>query len=222
MIARRSISILFLSILFFSCDSNNTIERVLPIIGERDVEYKMVDGKEISDTIYHTVPSFKYLTQDSILLDSKTIEDKIWVVNFFFTSCPTICPPMMTNMGYAHSVTEDLDEHVEFISFSIDPEVDTPSHLKDYIKLRGFSTNNWSFLSGDEKRTHLIAKEFFNGAERNEEADGGFGHTDYVILVDTHGYVRGIYKGTDQSQMDLLNQDLRKLLTGEYGIVVGE
>lgn len=219
---KASINLFLIAFLFFSCSDHKEIKRVLPIIGERDVDYKMIDGKEVADTIYHTIPSFKYLNQDSILFDSKTIEDKIWIVNFFFTSCPTICPPMMTNFGYAHDITKDLSEHVEFISFSIDPTVDTPSHLKEYIKLRGFSTENWNFLSGDEKETHLIAKAFFNGAERDEEADGGFGHTDYIILVDTHGYVRGIYKGTEKSQMDLLNSDLRKLLIGEYGIDVRE
>jgi len=213
---------LFLILFLFSCQEDKTIERVLPIIGERDVEYSTVDGKEVADTIYHTVPSFKYLNQDSSWLNSSSIEDKIWIVNFFFSSCPTICPPMMTNMGYAHSKTEDISEYLQFISFTIDPTVDTPSHLKEYIKLRGFSTDNWSFLSGDEKETHLIAKEFFNGAERNEEVDGGFGHTDYIILVDTHGYVRGIYKGSEQEQMDVLNQDIRKLLKVEYGINVGE
>lgn len=217
------ISISLLLILFlFSCQEDKTIERVLPIIGERDVEYATIDGKEVADTIYHTVPSFNYLNQDSTWLSSSSIEDKIWIVNFFFTSCPTICPPMMTNVDYLHSKTEDLSEHVQFISFSIDPTVDTPSHLKEYIKMRGFSTKNWSFLSGDEKETHLIAKAFFNGAERNEEADGGFGHTDYIVLVDTHGYVRGIYKGSEQEQMDVLNQDVRKLLKVEYGINVGE
>jgi len=217
------ISISLLLILFlFSCQEDKTIERVLPIIGERDVEYSTVDGKEVADTIYHTVPSFNYLNQDSTWLKSSSIEDKIWIVNFFFTSCPTICPPMMTNMGYAHSKTEDISEHLAFISFSIDPTIDTPSHLKEYIKQRGFSTENWNFLSGDEKETHLIAKAFFNGAERNEEAEGGFGHTDYIVLVDTHGYVRGIYKGTEQEQMDILNQDVRKLLKVEYGINVGE
>ncbi len=219
---RTNIKLLIIGFLFFSCTNHTEFERVLPIIGERDVEYKITNGKEIVDTIYHTVPSFKYLNQDSIILDSKSIEDKIWVVNFFFTSCPTICPPMMTNMDYVHNKTKDLSEYVQFISFSIDPEVDTPTRLREYIKLRSFSTDNWDFLTGNEKETHLIAKEFFNGAERNQEAEGGFGHTDYIVLVDTHGYVRGIYKGTELEQMDTLNSDLRKLLTKEYGIDVRE
>ncbi len=219
---KTNISLFFLAFVLFACQENKVVERVLPIIGDRDVEYKMVNGEEVADTIYHSVPSFKYLNQDSIWFDSKTIEDKIWVVNFFFTSCPTICPPMMTNMGYAHDITQDLSEHVEFISFSIDPTTDTPSHLRKYIQMRGFTTDNWNFLSGNEKETHLIAKAFFNGAERNEEAEGGFGHTDYVVLVDTQGYVRGIYKGTEKQQMDLLNSDLRKLLEKEYGINVGK
>lgn len=211
--------ILFCALFLFSCDENKQVEkRILPILGERDVDYKMIDGVEVADTIYHLVPEFNYLNQDSVWVSSKDLKDKIWVVDFFFTSCPTICPPMTSNMKFLNESTSDLKEHVQFISFSIDPKRDTPSNLRKYIASRELSTDNWMFLTGEEDATHLLAKSFFNGAERNDEADGGFGHTDYFALVDTDGHVRGIYKGTDREKVELMEADLRKLLKHEYNI----
>ena len=214
----RLFPIVFIAILLTSSCESKVEQKVLPILGERDVDYKMIDGEEVADTIYHLVPDFEYLNQDSVLISSKDLKDKLWIVDFFFTSCPTICPPMTSNMKYLTEETADLAEHVQFLSFSIDPKRDTPSNLRNYIQARELTANNWSFFTGDEDATHLLAKSFFNGAERNDDADGGFGHTDYFALVDADGHVRGIYKGTDIKQMDVLNTDLRKLLKHEYGV----
>jgi protein SCO1/2 len=114
--------------------------------------------------------------------------------------------------------TKDLKEYIQFLSFSIDPERDTPSRLKEYIDEYEIDANNWYFFTGDEEETHLLAKEFFNGAERNEDIDGGFGHTSYFALVDKSGLVRGIYDGTNVEQVDKLEKELRLLLEEEYGI----
>lgn len=214
--------LIFLGLIFVvnSCSTSADNEKVLalPIVGERDVEYSMVDGVEVSDTLYHHVPEFKYINQDSVLVTSEELKGKIWITDFFFTSCPTICPPMTSQMKRLSEMMLDLEEHVQFISFSIDPDRDTPSKMRDYIEDYQIKATNWQFLTGDEEATHLLAKEFFNGAERNEEIDGGFGHTTYFALVDTEGLVRGIYDGTDPLKVDDLEKDLRKLLKIEYGI----
>ncbi len=200
-----------------ACMSSNVQQRVLPILGERDVEYKVVNGKEVADTIYHKVPEFSYLNQDSIMINSEDLKGKIWVADFFFSHCPTICPPMTSQMKRLSIETKDLSDQVQFLSFSIDPKRDTPTRLREYIKMYEITAPNWHFFTGDEDETHLLAKEFFNGAERNDGADGGFGHTDYFAIVDTDGHVRGIYQGTNPDQVDLLQKDLRKLLEHEYG-----
>ena len=194
-------------------------ERVLPIAGERDVEYRMVDGVEVVDTIYHHVPSFEYLNQDSTMVSSEDFKGKIWVADFFFTHCPTICPPMTSQMHRLTKLTSDLSNHVQFLSFSIDPKKDTPSRLREYIESYSIEATNWTFMTGDEDATHLLAKEFFNGAERNDAVEGGFGHTPYFALVDTEGLVRGVYIGTDLDDVDRLAKDLRKLLKYEYEII---
>lgn len=193
-------------------------KKVLPIIGNRDVQYTMVDGKEIVDTLYRTVPDFAYINQDSVMLRSEDVEGKVWVVDFFFTYCPSICPPMTAQMHRLNRETKDISRHLEFLSFSIDPERDTPSRLREYIKEKEIEADNWNFLTGDEDATHLLAKDFFNGAERNEEIEGGFGHTPYFILVDREGYPRGIYNGTLVEDVDKLQRHIRKLLREEYKV----
>ncbi len=197
-------------------------KRVLPILGERDVVYTTVDGKEQADTLYHHVPEFEYLNQDSMYVKSADLKGKIWIADFFFTHCPSICPPMTTQMKRLSIMTRDLNEHIQFLSFSIDPKRDTPTRLREYITLHGIEATNWYFFTGEEAATHLLAKEFFNGAERNDEVPGGYGHTPYFALVDTEGLVRGIYDGTNSDAVDQLEEDVRKLLEHEYDITGSE
>ncbi|PWL32976.1 MAG: SCO family protein [Fluviicola sp. XM-24bin1] len=193
-------------------------KKVLPIIGNRDIQYTTVNGKEIVDTIYNTIPTFTYLNQDSVMMTSKDFEGKIKVVDFFFTYCPSICPPMTAQMRRLNMKTKDISKHLEFLSFSIDPENDTPTRLREYIKEKEINATNWNFFTGDEAATHRLAKKFFNGAERNELVPGGFGHTPYFILVDKEGYPRGIYNGTLPEEVDQLEKDIRKLLKLEYKV----
>lgn len=208
---------LLLVLVFFSCKPS-TEDKRLPIIGEVDVEQKIVNGKEVVDTIYHQVPSFKYINQDSVWVSSSDLKNKVWVADFFFTYCPSICPPMTTNMKRLSLITKDIKDHVQFLSFSIDPKRDTPSRLREYIKEHSIEANNWYFFTGDEEATHNLAKEFFNGAEKDETIPGGFGHTPYFSLVDTKGHIRGIYDGTDLDAIDSLENDLRILLKTEYNV----
>lgn len=201
-----------------SCNSTPPAEKRLPIVGEVDVMYHTVDGKEIADTIYHVVPAFKYINQDSVWVNSKDFKGKIWVTDFFFTHCPTICPPMTTNMKRLSVMTKDLEQHVQFLSFSIDPYRDQPSRLRAYIQEHGIKASNWQFFTGDEDATHELAKEFFNGAEKDPSIPGGFGHTPYFSLIDKNGHIRGIYDGTNSDAIDSLENDIRKLLRTEYNV----
>ena len=214
----KQVILVILVFVFSQCTPEKTNELVLPILGDRDVIYKTVNGEEVADTLYHHVPEFDYLNQDSVLVSSKNLKGKIWITDFFFTHCPSICPPMTSQMKRLSENTSDLNKNVQFLSFSIDPERDTPSQLRRYINEHDITAQNWMFFTGEEEATHLLAKEFFNGAERNEEIDGGFGHTSYFALVDKSGLVRGIYDGTNVEQVDKLESDLRMLLKEEYGI----
>lgn len=207
-------------LLFVSCTrEEDKKERVLPVIGNFDIEYKLVDGVEVADTVYPTVPFFYFRDQDSNLVRSTDMKGKVWVADFFFTTCQTICPIMTTNMKRLNTSTKDLQDQVQFISFTINPDHDGPSMLRKYIKYHGISASNWKFLTGKEEETHQLGIENFQiFAGRDDEAEGGFAHSGAFTLVDKEGYVRGVYLGTDTKQVDQLESDLRILLEYEYGI----
>lgn len=206
---------------FFSCSSQKD-KRVLPILGDYDIVYKTVDGEEVADTIHNTIPSFKYLDQDSNWVRSEDLKGKIIIADFIYTHCPDICPPMTSNMNRLNKETQDISKYLHFTSFSIDPKRDTPARFREYIKEMGVHANNWSFLTGDEEKTRALAMEFFKvGVEKGQgEDEAEFIHGDHLVLVDTSGYVRGLYSGTQIDQVKELQSDIRKLLTEEYGITL--
>jgi protein SCO1/2 len=201
-----------------SCGEEEKV-RVLPLMGQYDVVYKTVDGVDVADTVYPTIPAFSYINQDSTLVTSKSMKGKVWVADFFFSTCPTICPTMTTQMKRLQAMTKDLEDDLQFISFSINPRHDQPSILRRYIKHHGIEANNWQFLTGDEKATHeLGVKSFLVHVASDEEAEGGYAHSPAFTLVDKEGIVRGVYIGTDTKDVDRLEKDLRKLLKYEYGV----
>lgn len=193
--------------------------RVLPRFGIYDIEYKMVDGVNVEDTIYPTIPAFTYINQDSVRIKSSDMKGKIWVADFFFSTCPTICPTMTTQMKRLQAMTKDLENDIQFISFSINPRHDQPAVLRRYIKHHGITAKNWQFLTGDEAETHeLGVNSFLVHVNADAEAEGGYAHSPAFTLVDKEGIVRGVYVGTDTKQVNQLEKDLRKLLKHEYGI----
>jgi protein SCO1/2 len=203
-------------IVIASCTEQKKV-RVLPIVGNYDVEYDTIDGKELTDTIYPKIPYFTYLNQDSIQITSSTMKGKVWIADFFFTSCPSICPKMTSQMKRLSILTKDLEKHIQFISFSINPSYDGPSKLRAYRKHYGITAKNWEFLTGDEEATHALGVDYFQVfANKDIESAGGYAHSPAFVLVDKEGYVRGVYIGTDTKQVNFLQKDVRKLLAYEY------
>ena len=206
-----------LLVCLYSCSEKK--KHVLPFIGNYDIIYARVDGKEYQDTVYPKVPKFTFLNQDSIKTSSTMFAGKLWVVDFFFTSCPTICPVMTTNLKKVNHALSRYKSEIQFISFTINPDYDQPSILRKYRKLHGISATNWSFLAGDEAKTHQMGIENFQTfAGRDDEAEGGYAHSGAFTLVDKEGYVRGVYLGTDNQEVKRLINDVKKLLAYEYGI----
>jgi protein SCO1/2 len=217
---RNLFCLVFSFAVLISCTEKTDVktQRVLPIIGDYDIEYHTFDGREVADTIFPKVPEFSYLNQDSIVISSKDLKNKIWIADFMFTSCPTICPTMTSNMKHLSVLTKDLQDNIQFLSFSIDPKRDKPSVFRKYIKERDLNTINWSFFTGDEDETSALAHDFFHvGVQRSDdEEDNGFEHTDTFVLVDQDGHVRGLYEGTKLKEIERLEKDVRKLIEHEY------
>lgn len=208
-----------LLILFLSSCSESHKERTaneLPLIGNYDVVLAPMEGYEIGDTIFHTVSNWKYLTQDSTFLTSSDVDDKIWIADFFFASCPTICVPMNESLDRIRDSLNKVTKDIAYLSFSIDPEKDTPERLREYRKEHNFTGNNWHFLTGDQEKTKQMAlDEFQILAQEDKTAPGGFMHSPNFVLVDKDKHIRGIYNSLEEDDCQRLINDVKLLVHGK-------
>jgi len=165
----------------------------LPYIGPKEAVLTP-DGKY--DTIYHQIPYFEFINQDGATITRDDLLGSIYIADFFFATCPTICPKMATNMGYLQNKFKDR-KGLRFISITVNPEHDTVEVLKEYANRVHADTKNWDFLTGDKDKIYEVAfKGFFINAQKDEVAPGGFLHSQYFILIDKKGHIRGIFDGT--------------------------
>lgn len=209
------VALVCLTPFFFSCSPKRT-EKDLPKYGQHDVVYEAFDDYEVGDTIYHTVPYWSYLNQDSLWINSSDIKGKIWVVDFIFTHCPTVCTPMTQKMKEVNEVFKDQANEVVFITFSIDPKRDTVARLREYIEENEISANNWHFLTGDQEETNQMAFDGFQiYAKEDDKAPGGFAHSPNFVLVDKNLNIRGVYDGINDDERKLLIEDIKILLNAE-------
>lgn len=182
--------------------------RYLPIFGEKSYEAK--NGK--TDTTYHTIPSFKFINQDGDTITDKQFEGSIYVTDFFFTTCHSICPIMSSQM---ERVTEKFKGNttVKFLSHTVDPEIDTVEQLKAYAIKHNADSKQWMFVTGDKKELYGIAREGY--LLNADEGDGGpddFIHTQNFALIDKEKRLRGFYDGTDSTEVNQLIKDIDLLL----------
>jgi len=211
---QKSICINFIASLFtlsaiFGCGSENN---KLPILGERDWVTKTVDGKEIVDTIYNEIPPFTFVNQDSDTITEKIVEGKIYVSDFFFTSCPTICPVMKRQMLKVFKEIK-ANPDVMIISHTIDPEHDTPQVLHKYAEDLGVEGKQWQFVTGPKEKIYEIGqKNYMSTAKEDKSAEGGYIHSGAFILVDKEKHVRGMYDGTTDEGTQKLLKDITTLL----------
>lgn len=200
-------------IILASCSGSSeeiTEEKIIPLpyFGQHDF-----DGK---DTIYHTIPPYMLLAHDSSEFTNDRVAGKIHVVNFFFTSCPSICPAMIEQMRRLQEMTADIEE-IQFLSHTVDPKRDTIPKLQAYIAERNLDTHNWFFLYGEKEYVYELGMDgYILNAMEDEKAEGGFLHSEHFVLVDREGHIRGLYVGTETDQVDQLEKDIRKLLKEEY------
>lgn len=206
-----NIFLMFILFLFLTLNCSKVESTPLPILGNRET---LEDG-----TIkYHSIPPFSFIDQDSMPFTEKSVENKIYVVDFFFISCPSICPMVSRQMlrVYDQYLKEDK---LMFVSFSIDPKRDTVERLANYAKNLGVNTKKWSFVTGEKAEIFDIAKEYFSIAIENEDAPGGFDHSGRLILVDEENHIRSFCDGTDPKSVDGFIQDIQKLLNETKGEV---
>lgn len=192
----------------FACSSS---DRKLPIYGERTPVEKEIDGKKVVDTVYQTIPDFSFLNQDSVQLTQDFFKGKIYVANFFFTHCPSICPTMQRNLLKAYEKYKG-NEKIAFLSHSIDFKYDQPYILKDYANKLGVDNDQWQFVNGSKADIYGMADRYLVYAKEDANAPGGYDHQGYLVIIDPDKRIRGAYDGTDQTQVNKLLEDLDVIL----------
>ncbi|MDF9796171.1 protein SCO1/2 [Catalinimonas alkaloidigena] len=211
------LSILLINSTFVACsiDSGKTESSSLPYLGRHNYVEKTINDQSVVDTIYHQVSDFRFVDQDSSVITPSTFDDKIYVADFFFTSCPTICPVMKTQMLRVYEAFKEEDE-VVLLSHTIDPQHDTVALLHDYAERLGVSSDKWHFVTGEKEKIYEMGlNSYMVTAMEDDEEPGGFIHSGAFILVDKEGHVRGMYDGTKEEKVDILIKDMEKLLN-EY------
>lgn len=221
------------------------IPRILDRIGDKEiiqsdrlnVQTKKGDPSEVAYIIQYEekkrVPEFEFVNQDGDTVTDKDYLGKVYVIEFFFTTCPSICPIMNENLI---SVQNEIDNEEDFgiVSITIDPKHDTPEVLKEYAENYGVTNPNWNFLTGDREKIYEMANTGFGiFADEDETVPGGFAHSGLFALIDKEGYVRSrldkfgnpiiYYRGSiernksiaeeeEEPEIDILIEDINKLL----------
>ena len=207
----KIVSLGLFAYLLTGCSGNKTGHK-LPYLGHREAVEKVIDGKTVTDTVYQTIPAFSLLDQDSVVIDNQKMSDKIYIADFFFTSCPSICPIMKKQMLRVYEQYKD-EPQLAFVAHTIDPKRDTIPALKRYQEKLAVDGNKWHFVYGNRETVYQLARDgYMNIAEEDAKAPGGIMHSGYFILVDKAGHIRGAYNGTDEKEVDKLIADIPTLL----------
>jgi len=193
--------IVFVFLVVLGCQQ----EKKLPFLGPKEVSKQ-------GDTLYHKIPDFKFLNQDSLWVSQKDMAGKIYVADFFFTTCPTICPKMKTQLLRIYDKFAE-DDRVRILSHTIDPEYDGVRVLKDYAKKLNITSPRWNLVTGKKSDIYRLGeKSYMVTAQEDANEEGGFVHSGAFILVDQNRHVRGIYDGTKEEDVNHLIEDMTLLL----------
>ncbi|MDG1428397.1 MAG: SCO family protein [Crocinitomicaceae bacterium] len=202
-----------ITVSYFIIEPN--VER-LPIINPVDLEEEMVDPEMLRIGMGHKIGNFAFKNQNNELITQKEIEGKVFVAEYFFTTCGTICPKMneqMKRVQFAYSSNEE----VKILSFTVDPEIDTVEQMKRYAIGHGAQDGQWHFLTGSKAKLYEVARKSFfmlKPAEAQNLGDAGsdFIHTNNFVLVDRQKRIRGYYDGTSKVEVTTLIEDIQRVL----------
>ena len=192
-------------------------KRILPIYQPAEVSFDLVDSTLQHIKTRHRVSDFRLMNQNGNIITQRDYKDKIVVVDFFFTTCPSICPIMTDNMGLIQEKIKNQDQ-IKLLSFSVTPKIDSVAQLKKYAIEKGVIDKHWNLLTGDKKEIYKLARKSYFVVK--EDGDGGpfdMIHTENFVLVDPDRRIRGYYDGTNLEEMETLWEDIQ-VLKQEYPI----
>ena len=191
-------------------------EKSLPVINPVDVNKEMVDPELLRIGYGHKIGNFSFLNQDGKVVTQQDVKGKVFVAEYFFTTCGTICPIMNVQMQRVHKVYQG-NKNVRILSFTVDPKVDTVAQMKRYAVAHGADSKSWFFLTGTQEKLYELARKSFfvlKPAETENQGDVGsdFIHTNNFVLVDKEMRIRGYYDGTNSKEVDELIGDIALLV----------
>ncbi|SMG44874.1 SCO family protein [Arenibacter troitsensis] len=190
-------------------------KEILPVYQPAMVNFELVDSTLQHVKKYHTIADFALTNQNGKLVTQKDYENKIYIADFFFTTCPTICPIMTKNMaGIQDKILNDDD--VMLLSHSVTPDIDSVPQLKKYAMEKGVKDSKWNLVTGDKRQIYELARKSYMAVKTDGDA-GPYDmiHTENFILVDKERRIRGFYDGTNTEEMEQLLRDL-KILKSSY------
>lgn len=208
------LGIISIIIMYFIYNALKPIER-LPVYQPHMVNPELVDSTLHDTKKYHTIADFELINQNGDTITQQDYQNQIYIADFFFTTCPTICPIMTKNMAEIQgNILEDNE--VALLSHSVTPQIDSVAQLKKYAKEKGVLDSKWNLVTGDKKQIYELARKSYLAVK--EDGDGGpfdMIHTENFILVDKERRIRGFYDGTNQEEVEKLLEDL-KILKASY------
>ncbi|UII81321.1 SCO family protein [Flagellimonas sp. CMM7] len=189
-------------------------KKMLPVFQPSMVSQELVDSTLHYKKKYHTIADFELINQNGQKITQKDYKNKIYVADFFFTTCPTICPIMTKNMAEIQGLILD-DQDVMLLSHSVTPVIDSVPQLKKYALEKGVMDSKWNLVTGDKKQIYELARKSYLAVKN--DGDGGpydMIHTENFILVDKERRIRGFYDGTSKEEIQKLLEDLEVLKAG--------
>lgn len=205
------ILLLFIAVSTSSCILKPESKSELPFYGAETVVKTDGEGKEYFDTVYKQINRFAFYNQDSAIVTENDVVGKIYVVDFFFTTCPTICPKMKKQMFRVYERFAN-NPQVVLLSHTIDTKHDSVPVLREFAQQMGISSKTWHLLTGEMDAVYGIADEYLISASEDPTAPGGYIHSGAFVLMDGNHHIRGYYDGVQEADVDQLILDMETLL----------
>lgn len=202
---------LLIPLIICTISCNKATKKELPIYNPSDFNPELVDKAMQNSTKYHTVADFELVNQNGRTITQEDYKNKIYVADFFFTRCPSICPIMTNNILKLQKEFLNNNE-VKFLSLSVTPDIDSVAVLRQYATDKGVIDSKWNVTTGNKKHIYELArKSYFAVVEKGDGGLQDFIHTPNFILVDKKKQIRGIYDGTDDDEILQLIEDIKTL-----------
>lgn len=176
------------------------------------VDTVVKDGKASYDTVFHTIRDFQLTNQSGQQVSLKDLKGKVLLIDFFFTSCTSICPTLTSNLKKIQEAYVKNDTLLQILSFTVDPVRDSSEKLRQYAIKHGINTDTWWLLTGEKKEIYDIARnDFFVSVTQGDGGPDDFIHTEKLVLIDKNGHIRGYYNGLDNDAIRQCANDIAVL-----------